>query len=117
VAADSSATASGTGRRRRSSTAAQPDPPPGTEPPTVTSMPTSIRKHPIAAVSGLLCFVLTVGGMSGLLHQWLGWIQFPGFPRFLVPHSYEIYSYVVMIVLGLAIGVAGDAVTRRKAGR
>jgi hypothetical protein len=76
-------------------------------------MPTNTRKHPIAAVSGLLCFVLVVGGVSGLLHHWLGWIQFMGFLRFLVPDGYEIYGYVAMIVFGLAVGAAGEAVTRR----
>lgn len=70
----------------------------------------------MAALSGLLCFVLVVGGASGLLHEWFGGIPFMGFVRFVVPDGYEIYSYVVMIVLGLAVGAAGDAVTRR-AGR
>ncbi|MDP9842780.1 hypothetical protein [Streptosporangium lutulentum] len=70
-------------------------------------------KSPLAALSGLLCFVLVVGGGSGLLHEWLGWIHFMGFVRFLAPDGYEIYSYVVMIVLGFAIGAAGDAFTRR----
>ena len=72
-------------------------------------MTTHRSKSPLAALSGLLCFVLVVGGASGLLHEWLGWIQFLGFFRFVVPHGYEIYSYVVMIVLGLAVGIAGDA--------
>ncbi|MFG1878924.1 hypothetical protein ACGFIV_29170 [Sphaerisporangium sp. NPDC049003] len=71
-------------------------------------------KSPLAALSGLLCFVLVVGGVSGLLHEWFGWIRFMGFLRFLAPDGYEIYSYVVMIVLGLAIGAAGDALTRRE---
>jgi hypothetical protein len=70
-------------------------------------------KSPLASLSGLLCFVLVVGGASGLLHEWFGWIRFMGFVRFLAPDGYEVYSYVVMIVVGLAVGVAGDAVTRR----
>ncbi|MEV6597669.1 hypothetical protein AB0M36_12470 [Actinoplanes sp. NPDC051346] len=69
-------------------------------------------RSPIKALSGWLCFILVVGGVSGLLHLWLGWIHFMGFVRFLAPDGYEIYSYVVMIVLGLAIGIAGDAGTR-----
>jgi hypothetical protein len=73
-------------------------------------------KSPLAALSGLLCFVLVVGGGSGLLHEWLGWIHFMGFVRFLAPDGYEIYSYVVMIVLGFATGAAGDALTRRGRG-
>ncbi|MFE5809400.1 hypothetical protein [Streptomyces sp. NPDC056491] len=76
-------------------------------------MTSSTPKSPLAAFSGLLCFVLVVGGASGLLHEWLGWIHFMGFVRFLAPDSYEIYSYVVMIALGFAVGAAGDALTRR----
>ncbi|WP_329083990.1 MULTISPECIES: hypothetical protein [unclassified Streptosporangium] len=76
-------------------------------------MTSTTPKSFLATLSGLLCFVLVVGGASGLLHEWFGWIHLMGFVRFLVPGGYEIYSYVVMIVLGLAVGAAGDAVTRR----
>ncbi|MFI8452028.1 hypothetical protein [Streptomyces erythrochromogenes] len=76
----------------------------------MTSTP---AKSPVAAVSGLLCFVLVVGGASGLLHEWLGWIHFMGFVRFLVPDGHEIYGYVVMVALGLAVGAAGDSLARR----
>lgn len=76
-------------------------------------MTSTTPKSPLAALSGLICFVLVLGGASGLLHEWFGWIHFMGFVRFLVPGGYEIYSYVVMVVLGLAVGAAGDAVTRR----
>ncbi|MFI1649942.1 hypothetical protein ACH4XT_23755 [Streptomyces avidinii] len=76
-------------------------------------MTSSNPKSPVAALTGLLSFVLVVGGASGLLHEWLGWIHFMGFVRFLAPDGYEIYSYVVMIALGLALGAAGDALTRR----
>jgi hypothetical protein len=79
-------------------------------------MATNSSKSALAALTGLLCFVLVVGGVSGLLHEWLGWIHFMGFVRFLVPDGYEIFGYVVMTALGLAVGVAGDALTRR-AGR
>ena len=68
----------------------------------------------LTALSGLLCFVLVVGGVSGLLHEWFGWIHFMGFVRFLAPDGYEVYSYIVMTVLGVAVGVAGDAVKRSK---
>lgn len=71
-------------------------------------MTTKPSKSPLAALSGLLCFVLVVGGVSGLLHEWFGWIRFMGFVRFLVPDGYEIYGYIVMIAFGLAVGVAGD---------
>ncbi|KOU69317.1 hypothetical protein ADK61_38005 [Streptomyces sp. XY66] len=55
-------------------------------------------------MTGLLSFVLVLvlGGGSGLLHEWLGWIHFMGFVRFLVPDGYEIYGYVVMVALGVA---------------
>ncbi|KOU78913.1 MULTISPECIES: hypothetical protein [unclassified Streptomyces] len=67
----------------------------------------------MAAVTGLLSFVLVLGGGSGLLHEWLGWIHFMGFVRFLVPDGYEIYGSVVMVALGVAVGAAGDSLTRR----
>ncbi|WP_329105336.1 hypothetical protein [Streptomyces sp. NBC_01439] len=76
-------------------------------------MTSTSPKSPLATVTGALCFILTVGGASGLLHEWLGWIRFMGFLRFLAPDGYEIYSYVVMIALGVAVGVAGDALARR----
>ncbi|MEU4730448.1 hypothetical protein [Streptomyces sp. NPDC023588] len=71
-------------------------------------------KSPGAAVSGLTCFVLVVGGVSGLLHAWLGWIHLMGFVRFLVPDGHEIYGYAVMVVLGVAVGAAGDALAGRR---
>ena len=36
-----------------------------------------------------------------------------GFVRFLAPDGYEIYSYVVMLFLGLVVGALGETVTRR----
>lgn len=72
-------------------------------------------KSPLATVSGLVCFVLVVGGLSGLAHELFGWIRFMGFVRFLVPDGYEVAGYIVMVVLGIAVGVAGDAVERRRA--
>ncbi|MFF4443871.1 hypothetical protein [Streptomyces sp. NPDC001502] len=79
----------------------------------MTSTSAKSPKSPLTTVTGALCFVLVVGGASGLLHEWLGWIHFMGFVRFLAPDGYEIYSYIVMIVLGLAVGAAGDTLTRR----
>ncbi|MEJ8645635.1 hypothetical protein WKI68_39375 [Streptomyces sp. MS1.HAVA.3] len=76
-------------------------------------MTSNTPKSPLTAVTGLLSFVLVVGGASGLLHEWLGWIHFMGFVRFLAPDGYESYSYVVMVVLGVAVGAAGDTLTRR----
>jgi len=77
---------------------------------------TTSPKSPLAALAGLLCFVLIVGGASGLLHEWFGWIQFMGFVRFLAPSGYEIYSYVIMVVLGFVVGAAGETVGRRGRG-
>ncbi|MFI6452395.1 hypothetical protein ACIBF6_12630 [Streptosporangium amethystogenes] len=79
-------------------------------------MTSTDSKSPLAGLSGLLCFILVAGGASGLLHEWFGWIHFMGFLRFLAPEGYEIYSYVLMIVLGFAIGAAGRALTRRGRG-
>lgn len=79
-------------------------------------MASSTPKTPSSAVSSLLCFVL-VGGGSGLLHEWFDWIHFMGFVRFLAPDGYEVHGYVVMVVLGLVIGAAGDTVARRGHGR
>ncbi|MER8162438.1 hypothetical protein [Streptomyces sp. NPDC094472] len=71
---------------------------------------------PLAAVSHLLSFTLVVGGGSGLLHEWWGWLHFMGFVRFAVPGGYEVYSYMVMVVLGLAVGAAGGALSDRSHG-
>ncbi|MEU8773773.1 hypothetical protein [Streptomyces sp. NPDC048606] len=76
-------------------------------------MTSSASKSPGAALAGLLSFVLVVGGASGLLHEWLGWIHFMGFVRFAVPDGYEVFGYVVMVAVGLAVGAAGDALTGR----
>lgn len=70
-------------------------------------------KSPLTALTGLLSFVLVVGGASGLLHEWLDWIHFMGFVRFAVPEGYEVYGYTVMVALGVAVGVAGDSPSRR----
>ncbi|OEJ30763.1 hypothetical protein [Streptomyces subrutilus] len=72
-------------------------------------MTSTTPKSPVTAVSGLISFVLVVGGASGLLHEWLDWIHFMGFVRFLVPEGYEIYGYGVMVALGIAVGAAGEA--------
>ncbi|MBW5485164.1 hypothetical protein [Streptomyces bambusae] len=76
-------------------------------------MTSNTPKPPLAAFTGLLSFVLVVGGASGLLHEWLDWIHFMGFVRHLVPEGYEVYGYTVMLVLGVAVGAAGDSLSRR----
>ncbi|MFD7503124.1 hypothetical protein [Streptomyces sp. NPDC059850] len=84
----------------------------------MTSTPPNTPPNPpLAAVTDVLCFVLVVGGGSGLLYEWLGFkIRVLGFVRFLAPGGYEIYAYIVMVVLGLIVGAAGDAVFRRGKG-
>jgi hypothetical protein len=70
-------------------------------------------KSSLAALMGLLGIVLVVAGTSGLLHEWEERFSYMGFVRLLVPDAYEIHSYVVMIVLGVALGIAGNMITRR----
>ena len=78
-------------------------------------MTTHPSRSASASLASLIRFVLVVGGVSGLLHEWFGWVHFMGFLRFLTPDGYEIYSYVVMIVLGLAVGAAGTRAPGRAA--
>ncbi|MFD6186204.1 hypothetical protein [Streptomyces goshikiensis] len=61
----------------------------------------------LKSLLGLLAFVLVVGGASGLLHEWFGFIRFMGFVRFLVPDGHEVPGYAVMVALGCAAGVLG----------
>ncbi|WP_037919475.1 hypothetical protein [Streptomyces xanthophaeus] len=76
-------------------------------------MTSSRPKSGLQTLSELLAFVLVVGGVSGLLHEWVDWIHFMGFVRFLVPDGYELYGYGVMVALGIAVGLAGDALAGR----
>ncbi|MEU0686010.1 hypothetical protein [Streptomyces uncialis] len=79
-------------------------------------MTSSTPKSPLTVLTGLICFVLVVGGASGLLREWLGWIHFMGFVRYLTVDGYETYSYAAMVILGVAVGAAGDALARRHHG-
>ncbi|MER5732003.1 hypothetical protein ABT084_27350 [Streptomyces sp. NPDC002138] len=72
-------------------------------------MTTSTPRSPLGGLLGLVGFVLVVGGASGLLHEWFGWIRFMGFTRFLIPSGYEVLGYVVMIALGTAACVGAGA--------
>ncbi|MFJ8039855.1 hypothetical protein ACIRBX_04965 [Kitasatospora sp. NPDC096147] len=65
-------------------------------------------KSPVTSVTNLLAGLLLVGGASGLLRELFGWIQFLGFLRYLIPDGWEVFGYVLMMVAGLAVGVAGD---------
>lgn len=64
-------------------------------------------KSPVKALLSVVSFVLVVGGISGLLREWFDWFGLFGFLRFLTFDGYEIYCYVVLIILGVALGVAG----------
>ncbi|MBW8090700.1 hypothetical protein IGW14_22420 [Streptomyces hygroscopicus subsp. hygroscopicus] len=79
-------------------------------------MTSSTPTSPLAALSHVVSFALVVGGGSGLLHEWWGWLHFMGFVRFLVPDGYEVYGYVVMVVVGAAVGAAGGALGERSRG-
>ncbi|MFF5585310.1 hypothetical protein [Streptomyces hygroscopicus] len=79
-------------------------------------MTSSTPTSPLAALSHVVSFTLVVGGGSGLLHEWWGWLHFMGFLRFLVPDGYEVYGYVVMVVVGAAVGAAGGALDERSCG-
>ncbi len=70
--------------------------------------------NPLKGLLGFVSFVLVAGGISGLLHEWLGWFRLFGFLRYLAPDGYEVYSYVVMIALGIAVGAASEALGRER---
>ncbi|GAA3030191.1 hypothetical protein GCM10020229_47010 [Kitasatospora albolonga] len=74
------------------------------------------KNPPLTSVANLLAFVLLVGGASGLLHELFGWIHFLGFTRFLVPSGWEVFGYVVMMAVGLAVGGAGERYAKRHKG-
>ncbi|MFI1970968.1 hypothetical protein BLA24_29950 [Streptomyces cinnamoneus] len=57
-------------------------------------------------------FVLIAGGASGLLHEWLGWFRLFGFLRWLSPDGYEVYTYVVLVALGVVLGAVNASLTR-----
>jgi hypothetical protein len=63
---------------------------------------------------GFLCFVLLSQGVGGLLYELTGgWFRlWSVVARFGVFDGYEIYVSVVLIVAGVAMGAASDAVER-----
>ncbi|WP_330328676.1 hypothetical protein OHS33_02255 [Streptomyces sp. NBC_00536] len=79
-------------------------------------MTTSTTRSPLGDTLGLVGFVLIVGGASGLLHEWYGWIRFLGFLRHLIPAGYEVLGYVVMIALGTAASAGASLAGRRRTG-
>ncbi|WP_171168088.1 hypothetical protein [Streptomyces sp. I05A-00742] len=68
------------------------------------------------SVLGFVSFVLTVGGLAGLLHDWVGGFRLFGFLRYLAPDGYEVYANIVFVVLGIALGLLGQSLGRRGAG-
>ncbi|MGK5638843.1 hypothetical protein ACSNOK_11105 [Streptomyces sp. URMC 126] len=67
------------------------------------------------SVLGFLSFVLIAGGITGLLHEWLGWFRLFGFLRYLVPDGYAVYANVVFVVLGIVLGLLADSLEQRRA--
>ncbi|WP_329386629.1 hypothetical protein [Streptomyces sp. NBC_01716] len=68
------------------------------------------------AILGFISFVLVASGVTGLLHQWVDWMPtIFGFSRFIVPDGHEVLGYVVMTLLGGAVGFLSDAVKKHVA--
>ncbi|MBH1936745.1 hypothetical protein I5Q34_21105 [Streptomyces sp. AV19] len=63
-------------------------------------------------VLGFVSFVLIVGGLAGLVHEWIGGFRLFGFLRYATPEGYEVYANVVFVVLGIAVGALGAAKSR-----
>ncbi|MCB5163300.1 hypothetical protein LG634_00315 [Streptomyces bambusae] len=64
-------------------------------------------------ILGFLSFVLTAGGISGLLGEWLDFdFRLFGFLHHISPDGYEVYTYLVLTVVGIALALANDARTR-----
>ncbi|MEV7414375.1 hypothetical protein [Streptomyces sp. NPDC089919] len=58
---------------------------------------------------GFVSFVLIAGGASGLVHEWFSGFRLFGFLRHLGPDGYEVYTNIVLIVLGIALALLTDA--------
>ncbi|MGP3949787.1 hypothetical protein [Streptomyces sp. 7N604] len=65
------------------------------------------------SILGFLSFMFIAGGVTGLVHQWIDWgPAFFGFFRFVIPDGYEVYGYIVLTVLGIAVAAAANGVRR-----
>ncbi|MGW6917188.1 hypothetical protein ACWGB8_25645 [Kitasatospora sp. NPDC054939] len=64
---------------------------------------------------GFASFLLVVGGISGLVSDWLGGFRLFGFLRFVVPDGHETAGYAGCVLVGvlLAVGI-GLAEQRRR---
>ncbi|MFC5721793.1 hypothetical protein ACFP1Z_16600 [Streptomyces gamaensis] len=85
--------------------------------PTRSADPADPAKHPLYPLKRLLeiiAFILIVGGATGLLREWIGWkwLHLFGFFHYVIPTGYEVYGYIVLVVLGLAVGGASETLTR-----
>ncbi|CUU56426.1 hypothetical protein Ga0074812_107310 [Parafrankia irregularis] len=70
--------------------------------------------RPVAAAGHALGGVLTVGGLCGLLREAFGWWPpLMGFLRHLAPAGYEIYSFIIMIAVGLVLVAAASSTSTR----
>lgn len=63
-------------------------------------------------VLGFASFVLIIGGLAGLVHEWIGGFRLFGFLRYVTPEGYEVYANVVFVVLGVAAGALAEAKSR-----
>ncbi|MET9610570.1 hypothetical protein ABZZ17_36760 [Streptomyces sp. NPDC006512] len=64
---------------------------------------------------GALGGVLLVAGVSGLLHEWFGFVRFLGFLRHVIPDGHEVLGYALMTCAGC--GLLAAAVVARARGR
>jgi hypothetical protein len=65
------------------------------------------------AILGFISFMFIACGVTGLLRQWIDWVPpFFGFFRFIIPDGYEVYSYIVLTMLGIAMAAATNAVKK-----
>ncbi|GAA2071683.1 hypothetical protein GCM10009801_23630 [Streptomyces albiaxialis] len=65
---------------------------------------------------GFVCFVLLAQGLGGLLHEFTDgwWTPWTVVHRIGFLHGYEVYVCVLLVVLGLAVGAASDAVGKKR---
>ncbi|MDX2392456.1 hypothetical protein ACWGHM_24700 [Streptomyces sp. NPDC054904] len=85
----------------------------------MTSSPSSPSSSSAGGWSGVLGVpggALVVAGISGLLHEWFGFIRFLGFTRHLIPAGHEVLGYALMTFAGCLLLAGAEAVRRRDRG-